>query len=110
MSTLDDLYASLPTMACRGLCTDSCYSVAALPAETVAIELRRGVKVETGFYSEGCPALSPFKRCSVYVDRPLICRLWGMVPSMACPHGCVPEGGMLPEERGRELVEMAMRR
>lgn len=29
-------------------------------------------------------------RCSVYVVRPLLCRLWGMVDKMRCPHGCVP--------------------
>lgn len=108
MSTLDDLYAALPALACKGLCSDSCYSVGATEAETVTIELRHGVKVETGFYPDGCPALSPFKRCSVYVDRPLICRLWGMVPSMACSHGCVPVGGLLSEEAGRELVRQAL--
>src|SRR2546429_6087610 len=38
-------------------------------------------------------------RCTVYEVRPMICRLWGMVEGMQCPHGCVPEGGHLTEDR-----------
>lgn len=29
-------------------------------------------------------------KCSIYEDRPLICRLWGAVKQMRCPHGCKP--------------------
>lgn len=37
-----------------------------------------------------CPLLDGAV-CSVYVVRPLICRLWGLVPSMRCHFGCEPE-------------------
>ena len=29
--------------------------------------------------------------CKVYNIRPMICRLWGLVEMMKCPHGCVPD-------------------
>ncbi|GAB7129184.1 hypothetical protein JCM19000A_36920 [Silvimonas sp. JCM 19000] len=28
--------------------------------------------------------------CTVYAERPLICRLFGTVPSLPCPHGLGP--------------------
>jgi hypothetical protein len=28
-------------------------------------------------------------RCSIYQDRPLICRLYGVAEGLPCPHGCL---------------------
>lgn len=97
--TLDEIYAAVPPMACRGLCVDSCDSQGVEEVETIRIELRHGVRVET--HTGRCPALSPFGRCSVYADRPLVCRLWGAVPEMRCPHGCEPT---LTSEQGLDLM------
>ena len=36
-----------------------------------------------------CPLLR-HGRCTVYAQRPLVCRLWGVTESMECPHGCRP--------------------
>lgn len=30
------------------------------------------------------------KGCQVYEQRPLICRLFGTTPRLACPNGCKP--------------------
>lgn len=104
--TLDDLYAALPSMQCRGRCQESCGSIGMTAMERDRIADRHSVTLPRFAAFEGlCPALGPFGTCSVYADRPLVCRLWGMVESMACPHGCIPEGGWLPEARGRELME-----
>lgn len=46
-------------------------------------------------------------RCSVYSARPVICRLWGVVPSMPCPWGCKPER-MLTDREGLSLMMEAM--
>lgn len=43
-------------------------------------------------------------RCSVYDVRPMVCRLWGLVPSMRCPYGCKPEGGYLSEREGMRML------
>lgn len=29
--------------------------------------------------------------CQVYDERPLICRLFGTTPRLACPNGCKPD-------------------
>ncbi len=36
-----------------------------------------------------CTFLGP-NGCTVYDERPLICRLYGTVPSLPCPHGQRP--------------------
>jgi len=33
----------------------------------------------------------------VHAIRPTICRLWGAIASMPCPHGCVPDGGLVDD-------------
>lgn len=30
-------------------------------------------------------------RCSIYANRPLICRLFGVAKELPCPFGCKPE-------------------
>jgi Fe-S-cluster containining protein len=45
-------------------------------------------------------------RCTVYPDRPLICRLFGVVEQMRCPFGCVPER-FLSERAAYALLERA---
>lgn len=84
---LDRLYASLPTIACKGLCADSCGPIAMTPAEFGRIAERTGS--EPVATTMTCPLLAN-ERCTVYDIRPTICRLWGVVESMPCPHGCVP--------------------
>lgn len=37
-----------------------------------------------------CPHLGD-KGCQVYAERPLICRLYGTTPRLACPNGKRPE-------------------
>ena len=30
-------------------------------------------------------------RCTIYDDRPLVCRLWGAAENLICPFGCKPD-------------------
>lgn len=53
-----------------------------------------------------CALLRRDGACSVYVDRPLICRLWGVVETMPCPFGCRPER-WLSEQEALELAALA---
>ena len=55
-----------------------------------------------------CPALTD-GRCSVYDDRPLICRLWGAVESMPCPHGCTVTPGLLMDAGARTLIARSLK-
>jgi Putative zinc- or iron-chelating domain len=38
------------------------------------------------------------ERCTAYQQRPLICRAWGAVPNLSCPHGCTPDRWLTPNE------------
>jgi hypothetical protein len=101
----------IPAMHCKGLCAESCGPIEASTEER-ALLVERGVNLPsvgqamTAFFMDGdytCPALKD-ERCSVYDVRPTICRLWGAVEGMPCPHGCLPDGGRLPDAIGTALL------
>jgi hypothetical protein len=103
MADLDDLYAQVPDVGCKGLCVNSCGSVAMSPEEQRRIA-ERGVHLPLlAAFVDHCPALRN-GRCSVYEVRPMVCRLWGAVEGMKCPYGCQPEGGYLPDAEGHRLL------
>ncbi len=90
-TALADLWASLPTLECRGLCHEACGPIRMSPLEHRLVAAA-GADIPDGFAWRAarevdCPALTVVKRCAVYDVRPTICRLWGMVESMPCPHG-----------------------
>jgi Fe-S-cluster containining protein len=88
MADLDDLYAQVPDVGCKGLCVDSCGSVAMSPEERRRIA-ERGVHLPLlAAFVGHCPALRN-GRCSVYEVRPMVCRLWGAVEGMKCRFGRV---------------------
>lgn len=96
------LYARLPDMTCQGHCHESCGPVGMTTVELKALERNVGYSIDAVVHGPheqafifakpdlSCPVLKG-KRCSAYSDRPLICRLWGMVEDMKCPYGCKPE-------------------
>jgi hypothetical protein len=69
------------------------------------IATRHGVTITTdpANLDANCPALTVLGRCSIYEDRPTICRLWGVVESMPCPWGCRPDR-YLTDEQGHALL------
>lgn len=111
--TLNDIWAAIPRVECKGLCQDSCGPIAMSNQEYRAI-LRRGFEIpsmadalaalERGedYY---CPALID-GACAVYEERPTICRLWGATQSMPCPHGCTPPDALTREE-SHELLRLS---
>lgn len=103
---LDALYATLPKLDCQGRCYDSCGPISTSARERVRMEALAGCKL--GVNGLTCSLLKD-GRCSVYPVRPMICRLWGVVESLPCHYGCRPEGGLLPDEKGAELLVEAIR-
>ena len=96
---LEVLYAQVPRLACKGLCHASCGPIGMSAAE----EARIGpVDVKPGTLE--CEKLV-LGRCSIYAQRPMICRLWGVTEEMPCPHGCIPERVLTHE--GFELLRKA---
>lgn len=88
---LDALYATLPQLHCQQKCQECCGPIrmARLEWERIQTYLHNP---PTRMDSLICPLLDQtIGQCTVYAIRPLICRLWGMVRAMQCPHGCVPE-------------------
>jgi hypothetical protein len=112
-AALDDLYAQLPPLACKGRCADSCTDVDASTLERQRITRETGV-VLAPFLGAArlhqaiaagdtprCAALGPLGTCRVYALRPFTCRAFGMVMTnpdlphvgpMMCDHGCIPDG------------------
>ncbi|MGQ3066141.1 MAG: YkgJ family cysteine cluster protein, partial [Sphingopyxis sp.] len=65
--------------------------VALVQGRFVPLGSRRGFRMVSRD-GERCPLLGP-GGCTVYADRPLVCRLFGAtsgVMDLACPHGCGP--------------------
>lgn len=55
-----------------------------------------------------CPALGEDGSCRVHEVRPMVCRLWGAVASLPCPHGCTPDGGLLSDADGLDLLAASL--
>ena len=100
MATLEDIYARVPEIECKGLCHGACGPIPATPLEFERME-KAGGKAP-GHGADGTCTYLSNGRCAVYADRPLICRLWGVVSAnlMRCPHGCRPKRSM-PEVESR---------
>jgi hypothetical protein len=109
---LEALYAQLPTLECKGLCTDCCGPIDMSPLERTRLK-EIGVRIPLPIVAletvkrEGnydCTALVD-GLCSVYERRPSICRLWGVVESIPCPHGCKPDPGYLTDQQGWDFLQ-----
>ena len=98
------VYATLPAMRCKGLCHESCFSMAQTGVEQANIEAHTGVRLPLAHAGKPCDALTVFGSCSVYDVRPTICRLWGLTASMRCPHGCEPWGGHVSDAQAHETL------
>jgi hypothetical protein len=104
VTTLDQVYAQVPAIQCQGLCSESCGPLIIDQPERARIIARTGRDIPN--LQLTCPALTILGRCSVYADRPLLCRLWGVVESMPCPSGCRPQR-YLTDAEGRALLAQA---
>ncbi len=102
------LYASVPSVPCKGLCHDQCTLIPVAKAEREAIADHTGRRVKTipdmqqavmRPADDGltCRYLKK-SRCTIYEVRPMICRLYGAAEGLECPHGCRPVGGLLSRD------------
>lgn len=103
---LRELWAEIPSIDCQGKCANSCGPIDMSKLERELIEDRTGRTVEALPPSLTCSMLKN-GRCTVYSARPVICRLWGVVESMRCPHGCKPER-VLSDQEGFTIMGRAM--
>ena len=112
---LPEVYANVPQIACKGHCVESCGPIAMSRKEAQAIRKaapRAPVMRVDDVYqlrvknNLTCPLLKQ-GRCSVYDVRPMICRLWGVVPEMPCEWGCTPIRTISSQE-GRNLLRQSL--
>lgn len=108
------LYARIPKIDCRGKCQEYCGAIVQLGAYTEAEgpEIERAMRdAEIGRAAEASPlvccALDRYGRCTIYSVRPAICRFWGVVEGMLCPHGCEPERVLSQAEMNEILKALA---
>lgn len=99
------LYARVPDVKCKGLCADACGPIAASAHEVRRLEAAAGKLLEYDADLR-CSMLTDDNRCGAYDARPLICRLWGAVRNLPCPHGCTPHNAM-PDRQARAMLAEA---
>ena len=120
--SIEDIYAKLPSIICKGLCHDSCGIIPLSPKERERIAAFTGRRVKvipdaianlhpghrllrpSDADSLDCTYLKK-KRCSIHAVRPLICRMYGVVAGMPCPYGCQPSAELVSDKRAEEIIE-----
>lgn len=93
------LYRAIPSFECIEGCTDCCG-----PVPWSAHELRQaGLTAPPAERVDQACVFSLAGHCGIHDRRPLMCRLYGAVEDMRCPHGRGPLVP-LPAAEGHELV------
>lgn len=104
------LYDRVPSANCKGLCQHECSIIGFSDVEGDFMRKHSHctpTPKEDGF----CNQLTADGKCRIYANRPIICRIWGTAddPRLKCPHGCEPDGGLLPIEEANEMLAESFR-
>jgi len=107
--TILSLYSKIPGFECVPGCSECCGPVPCHEWETnrLGIEdaesvMAAALKALTVKDVKKCPLLEGGK-CSVYENRPLMCRLFGTVEDLKCPYGKAPEK-LLTKSQAAEIM------
>lgn len=123
-TALRALYARVPGIACKRLCGDAyCGPIVMTELELAVLTTSTPAPADVEPFGPGtviigdgngsylgaaCPLYDPSAdACTAYQDRPLVCRLWGVVAKLRCPHGCRPERVLTDAEVAAMLDEAA---
>ena len=93
---LHEVYATVPTIDCQGKCTDYCGAIGMEKGELE--EMKKASGSEPNVTKDLTCNYLENGRCSIYADRPLICRIWGVIEDFSCPHGCRMTRKLAPTE------------
>ncbi|WP_432721395.1 YkgJ family cysteine cluster protein [Jeongeupia wiesaeckerbachi] len=80
----------IPSFECEPGCHDCCGPVTTSSEEMARLPRKSTAERDAALAELNCPHLGP-KGCQVYTERPIICRLFGTTPKLACPRGRRPE-------------------
>ncbi|WP_373973626.1 YkgJ family cysteine cluster protein [Chitinibacter sp. SCUT-21] len=84
------LRAQIPSFRCIDGCHDCCGPVTTSSVEIARLPPKSAAQREAALAEYNCPHLGE-NGCTVYAERPLICRVFGTTTSLPCPHGRRPE-------------------
>jgi Fe-S-cluster containining protein len=103
-------------MACKPGCGDCCGAVPWSAEEWAKVKDRVPAVVAVEIMDIGDGGVIPLRKgtttcpffsggCTVYDDRPFMCRLYGTAPDarLTCPHGCRPKQ-MISAAKARALT------
>lgn len=79
----------IPEFACIPGCHDCCGPVLASTDELARLPQKTMQERGAALERWDCAHLGPHG-CTVYAERPLVCRLFGTTPRLPCPHGRRP--------------------
>ncbi|MBD1575650.1 YkgJ family cysteine cluster protein [Vibrio sp. S11_S32] len=80
----------IPSFECKPGCHDCCGPVTTSSEEMSRLPVKTDAEHDAALDDYNCVHLGP-NGCTVYEERPLICRLFGTTPRMACPNNCRPD-------------------
>ena len=80
----------IPSFECIPGCHDCCGPVTTSSEEMARLPVKSTAEHAAALVDLSCPHLGE-NGCQVYAERPLICRLFGTTPQLACPNGKRPE-------------------
>ena len=95
------LRESIPAFECVKGCHDCCGPVTASSEEMSRLPVKSDAEHDAALADLNCVHLGP-DGCTVYNERPLICRLFGTTPRMACPNDRRPDA-MVSEDVERDV-------
>ncbi len=84
------LREQIPVFKCVPGCHDCCGPVTTSSEEMSRLPVKSDAAHEAALQEYNCVHLGP-KGCTVYEERPLICRLFGTTSTLPCPNGCRPD-------------------
>lgn len=79
----------IPTFACTPGCHDCCGPVTASAEEVSRLPQKSAAEHDAALAEYNCVYLGEHG-CTVYAERPLICRVFGTTPRLRCPNGKGP--------------------
>ncbi|MFJ4383154.1 YkgJ family cysteine cluster protein [Pseudomonas sp. NPDC089408] len=80
----------IPSFECVPGCHDCCGPVTTSAEEMARLPRKTQAEQDAALERLDCVHLGP-NGCTVYEERPMICRLFGTTPQLACPRGRGPE-------------------
>lgn len=108
---IDHLRRQIPGFACVPGCHDCCGPVTASSEELARLPVKSIAEHDAALAEYNCVHLGP-QGCTVYDQRPLICRLFGTTPRLPCPRGQGPETSIEPavERQVHQLIASTRQR